>query len=242
MVNESRRVALQPAYVLHQRPFRNTSLLLELLTPGHGRVGLVARGVRTQRSRLRPLLQAFRPLLVSWSGRGELGTLTGVEGAERAPSLQGRALLAGFYLNELLVRLLGRHDPHADLFTAYHDALQALAGSWGEAALRIFEKRLLQALGYGLVLEHEVERGRALEPEALYCYRLEHGPVPAKAGEAGLTVHGATLLALARERLESARALREAKALTRAALGLYLGDRPLKSRDLFVPPAADAGR
>lgn len=231
----NRRVTLEPAYVLHRRPFGNTSLLLEMFTAEHGRVGAVARGARSPRARRRGVLQAFRPLLVSWSGRSELVTLTTCEDAEPAPVLQGRGLFAAFYLNELLMRLFGRHDPHPEVFTAYRDALDGLAGGGGvEPVLRRFEVLLLGALGYGLALEQEVDTGRPIEPGIRYHYRLEEGPVRAGAGETELTLDGATLLALARGVDMDDRELGEAKRLTREALALYLGHRPLKTRALFA--------
>jgi DNA repair protein RecO (recombination protein O) len=229
------RISLEPAYILHQRPYRNTSALLELFTGSLGRVGLVARGVRSERSRLRGVLQPFRPLLVSWSGRGELGTLTGVESDGPAFALSGRALVSALYVNELLMRLLHRDDPHDALFRSYQQTLRGLAGPDPEQpVLRVFEKRLLEGLGYGLVLTHAVDTGAPIESERLYGYRLEHGPVSvAHCDQDSIVVHGSTLLALAREDLCAPDMLAEAKRLMRAALGLYLGDRPLKSRELL---------
>jgi len=229
------RVQLVPGYVLHLRPYRESSALLEVFTEGHGRVGLVARGVRSARSRQRAELQPFRPLKLSWSARGELGTLTGVEADGRAPALRGSALYSGFYVNELLVRLLARQDPHPDLYALYQDSLRRLAVEAGvEAVLRRFEKRLLEELGYGLLLECEAHQGVAIEPQRYYDYHLESGPVAvAGADEQGFIFRGASLLALAREDLTAPEVLQDAKRLMRAALNLYLGGKPLKSRELF---------
>lgn len=228
---------LEPGYVLHRRPWRETSLLLEVLTARHGRLGLVARGARRSRGggSQAGLLQPFVPLLLSWSGRGELATLTGVEAAGRTAWLRGRGLLAALYVNELLMRLLAREDPHPEVHEAYAWVLARLTGpEAGEAPLRIFEKRLLEALGYGLVLEHEADAGAPVRPEALYTYHADRGPMAAGVAEGdGLPVQGATLLALAREALDDPRALREAKALMRAALQPHLGERPLATRALF---------
>ncbi|QKT02397.1 DNA repair protein RecO [Ectothiorhodospiraceae bacterium 2226] len=226
---------LQAAFLLHRRPYRDTSALLEVFSRDYGRIGLVARGVRGARSRLGPLLQPFAPLLVSWSGRGELGTLTGAEPAGAPLRLPPRVLPSGFYLNELLVRLLRRHDPHEGLFAAYTRALAALAHNDGEPALRLFERDLLDALGYGLLLDREAHGGVPLSPSERYCYHLELGPLPAVAGApaAGPIVQGATLLALARGELEDSAVLQEAKQLLRAALAPYLGGRPLQSRRLL---------
>lgn len=230
------RVTLQPAYILHHRPYRDTSALLELWTHDFGRIGMVARGARAVGSQLRGILQPFRPLLVSWTGKGELKTLTGAEGSGLVPALSGRALLSGFYLNELLLRMVQRQDPHAELFDAYEAALQGLAhAGQEERALRIFERDLLQALGYGLVLDAEAGTGRAVEPAREYRYQLEKGVVPADAaGQGGIRTSGRSLLSLARSELRDAESLGDAKRLMRAALAFYLGDRPLKSRELFA--------
>ena len=228
-------VNLQPAYVLHQRPYRESSLLLEIFSRDYGRLGLVARAAKRARSPWRGLLQQFRQLLLSWSGRGELMTLAAAELADTGPSLAGRGLLSGFYVNELLMRLVQRNDPHPSLFEAYRAALLGLvAADREEVALRVFEKRLLEAIGYALVLEAEPATGQAVVPGGSYGYRLEHGPIPESdcAGK-GVTVNGDTLLDLAREELTTPRALREAKQLMRYVLQAYLGERPLRSRALF---------
>lgn len=233
------RVELQPAYLLHQRPYRDTSVILEALTPEFGRVGVLAKGVRTARSRLRGVLQSFQPLLISWQGRGELVTLTGAEANGKTAWLAGRRLVSGLYVNELVLRLVQRHDGQHTLFQIYEQAVSGLAGEASEApVLRRFEIQLLQELGYGLVLDHAVDSGAAIQPDILYRYELERGPLtaPGPDGE-GIPIHGRTLLALAQGCFEapdtSPDILTEAKRLMRAALALYLGDRPLKSRELW---------
>lgn len=231
MSTARQRVALQPAFLLHHHPYRDTSRLLELLTRDHGRVGLVARGARAPRSALRGVLQPFRPLLVSWSLRGELGTLTGAEIAGAAPSLPAARLYSAWYINELLLRLTRRHDAHETLFDDYAAAL-AMLGSDSEeaAALRVFEKRLLDALGYGLELRRTLS-GAAVEPAGCYAFRLEQGFEEANVSDAA-AFPGASLLALADERLDDAGALRDARRLLQAALEIYLGPRPLKVREV----------
>ena len=230
------KIQLTPGYLLHQRPYRESSALLEVFTETHGRVGLVARGVRSARSKQRGELQPFRALRLSWQARGELGTLTGVEADGAISSLHGQALYSGFYLNELLIRLLARHDPHPLLFAAYRDSLITLTqGKAVEPALRLFEMRLLQEAGYGLQLEFEAETGEALHADALYDYHLEAGPVRVDNESAGgFVFSGASLLAMAREELSQPDVLQDAKRLMRSALKLYLGDKPLKSRELFA--------
>jgi len=247
------RIQLTAGYLLHQRPYRESSVLLEVFTEEFGRLGLVARGVRSARSRQRGELQPFRALRLSWQARGELGTLTGVEADGAAPMLRGRTLYSGLYLNELLMRLLARHDPHPGLFARYADALRSLAvAPEVEPVLRLFELSLLQEAGYGLQLDCEADSGEALQADRIYDYHLESGPVVSKAGAApGFVFRGESLLAMARGDLSSADVLRDAKRLLRSALKLYLGDRPLRSRELFEPlrkhtdecqPANSAGR
>ncbi len=228
------RVSLQAAFILHQREYRDTSLLLDVFSEEHGRVGLVARGARGRRSPLRGLLQVFRPLLLSWSGRGELASLTAAESAGPALALQGETVFSGFYLNELLMRLLTRHDPHAELFPMYARTLQALATGGGQRALRLFEKRLLEELGYALQLDSEADSGALLQPDRDYVFYLERGPVAAVAGAANaLCFSGRSLLSLHHEQLDDEQSLRDARRLMRAALALYLGDRPLKTREVL---------
>lgn len=224
------RVALQPAWVLHHYPYRDSSLLVEVFSRDHGRVGLVARGARSPKSRWHSGLQIMHPLLLSWNMRGELGTLTGAEGRAVVAIGQGRKVLCASYINELLLRLLTRHDPHPPLYAAYEQALAGLDLA-EEQALRYFEKHLLQELGYGLLLDCEFESGRPVDPALLYEYRLEQGPVACRQrGREGIYLQGDSLLALSGECLQERQACREVKLLTRAALSLYLGARPLKTR------------
>lgn len=226
------RTEPHPCYILHLRPYRETSLLAELLSSEHGRVSVVARGARRNGNRQRHL---FRPLLrvhAGWHARGELGTLTAIEAAGRPESWPGEALIAALYLNELLVRLLHRHESHPELFTAYEQALAGLCErGTREAALRIFEKRLLQALGYGLVLDREADGGARIEDEREYYYVVESGPRTEPG--AGCRVSGATLNALHSESLRDATQLQQAKRLLRSIIGPHLGTRPLASRDLY---------
>lgn len=225
-------VLLQPAYLLHRRPYRDTSLLLECFSRDHGRVGLVARGGR---SRLAGVLQPFTPLLLSWSGGGELKTLTGVEPDGYADPLRGAALAAGFYLNELLLRGCARLDGHPPVYAAYGRALAALRGPAIEPALRRFERDLLAGLGYGLLLTHDA-RGGAIMPDGRYHYRPEHGAVPAADGD----LSGAALLALQHDTLDDPAHWPALKRLLRSQLRWHFGDRPLKSRALYHALAGPA--
>lgn len=234
------RVTLQPAYLLHRRPFRDSSQLLDVLTPEYGRLGLVARGVR-RRSRggsSGSLLQPFSPLLLSFMGGGELKTLTAIEAGGGIAPLRGDALLSGFYLNELAVRLLHRDDPQPDIFVAYAVALAALAdGTALENALRAFEFSLLDALGYRIELLVDGDNGSAVEEEALYSYLPGTGLMPMAmspvAAAPAALYRGSDLLAVARGDYRGSAGL-TAKRLARSALADLLGGRPLRSRELFL--------
>jgi DNA repair protein RecO (recombination protein O) len=219
------RISLERAYVLARRPYRDTSLLLEVFGEQHGRVGVVARGVRGGKSARSALLQPLRPLLLSWIESGDLGTLTGVE-ADGAPLLlTGERLICGWYLNELLTQLLQRHDPHAELFAAYATALQELVELPVEIPLRRFEMKLLSEAGYGLNL------GGALEPGQHYRYDWASGPHLAEPGPA--TYSGASLRALRDGTLSVPEHLREARRLLREALRRQLAGRELKTPKLL---------
>jgi len=234
--DSTRRVNLQSAFVLHSRPYRDSSVLLETLTHDYGRIGMVARGVRTANSRYAGLLQPYTPLYLSWHGQGDLVTLSGAEAAAPAPQLTGQQLLGGFYLNELLLRLLQRHDPHPHLFDEYLNILHKLAESdeLQQTALRRFERILLQEIGYGLILEHDVDTGEVIDPQQRYLYKLDAGPIQslAEMGE-GIMLQGKTLQAIANDHYPDEETRREARTLMRAALAVHLGDRPLKSRELY---------
>lgn len=234
-----KRVELEPAFVLHRRHYRETSLIVEILGRDSGRLGIIAKGAQRPRSDLRGLLQAFRPLLLSWSGRGELGVLTNAEPDGYAQRLSGNALFSGLYMNELLMRLLHRFDPHPELFDHYARAIEGLGDvSRTESVLRVFEKRMLESIGYGLVLDRDVESGEPVRAENAYRYQIDRGPTAlAACASDGVPVTGETLLSLAREQLEDEQALDQAKRLMRTVLRRYLGDKPLATRSLFRPAA-----
>lgn len=228
------RDQLEQAFVLHRRDYANTSLLLEVFSGAQGRFPAIAKGAKRGRAPSAVLLQPFTPLWLSWSGRGEVRTLARVEAAGAALTLPGKALFCGFYLNELLMRLIGRNDPHEDIFAFYHAALTRLArGADLDTPLRQFELRLLQGTGYALDLEREWDTGRPLVAGRRYVYEPERGMRAADGSEAGPSACGETLLALASGNSLTGAAAREARGLMRAALAPYLGARPLKSRELF---------
>jgi DNA repair protein RecO (recombination protein O) len=223
----------EPAFVLHGYPYRETSIIVEALTATRGRVALVARGARRPRSELRSVLQAFQPLMLSWSGGGELKTLVSAEWRGGLPLVAGSALLCGFYLNELLLKLLPREDPHPQLFRDYDSALAKLAGGAEQApVLRGFELRLLAELGYALPLTHEADTGRPVDPGARYYYAFDRGPRAsvAEPGRRYPQVRGATLLALAQHDFSAPDAAAEAKRLMREVLDHYLERRTIVSR------------
>lgn len=218
------RVQLAPAWVLKASAYGDTSLLVEAFTREHGRIGLIARGARAAKSRPRALLQPFRPLLLSWNERGDLGTLTGVEAAGPAQEFRGETVFSGWYLNELLLRLLQRHDAHALVFEAYVDAIGTLEHR-GERALRRFEMQLLAALGFGLDLPPD------LDPQLRYAYRVGEGPVPI-AGE-GDGYPGHALIALRDDALQAPEDLRAVRGLLRSTLAELLGGRGLATADVL---------
>ena len=247
-MNNISRIDCQPAYLLHSRPYRNTSLIIEAFSRDYGRVGLVARGARSTRSRWAPVLMPFRRVLLSWQGRGELKTVTTAETDDAPCWLQGNALVSGLYGNELLLRLLHRDDPHPGLLIYYERFLAALrrvqSSPQGNAdalepALRCFEKYLLQELGYGLLLDHEARNGEPVQADRRYVYYPEEGPVLCQqANPSGFVISGSTLLALAHDALTDPQGRREAKQLMRLALRQHLGERPLHSRRLYQAPIA----
>ena len=227
MSPRSRRVALTPGYLLHHRPWRDTSRILEVLTREHGRLTLFARGVRGPRAKLAAVLQPFQLLLLSWSGAGEAAQLTGAERALTPVPLSQPCLLAGFYLNELLLKLTTRHDALPELFDQYHATLEQLRGGAALApALRLFEKRLLEVLGYGLDLATEARSGLPIRPDAYYEFHPGLGLLPARAG-AARALCGQSVLSLACEQLPGEREIEDARRLLQAALAACLEGRPL---------------
>lgn len=235
-MDKAARDHLQRCFLLHRRDFGNSSLILEVFSGVHGRLAVLAKGAKRPRrgSAGAEVLQPFRPLWLSWSGRGEVKTLIRSEPAGTAFELAGTPLFCGFYLNELLVRLLGRRDPHEDLFAFYHAALTSLAqGEELGCVLRQFELRLLYELGYSVALDLEAESGLPVVPYRRYVLEPESGLRQAGAGDTQPSVSGETLLCLAAGGPLPGPMSREARALTRQLLAPYLGDRPLKSRELF---------
>lgn len=231
------RVNLQPAYVMHSRPYRDSSALLEMFTAEHGRISLVARGARRQyrKGSSAALLQPFTPVLVSFSGRSQLKTLVAIESARGMLALRGERMFSGMYMNELLVRLLHHNDAHPALFAAYDQALQALSGSDAvDTVLRRFEFTLLDELGYGFDLGVDGVSGEPILAGCWYRYEPNVGLVACAApGErTGFVIAGTDVIALATGDIGGS-ARQAAKRLLREALAVHLGEEPLRSRELF---------
>ena len=236
-----RRADHEASFVLHTHPYKETSLIVEAFTRRFGRVALLARGARRPRSAMRGVLLAFHPLRLSWSASGELGTLLAAEWAAGLRSLEGLGLMCGFYLNELLLRLLPREDPHEGLFDAYASSLARLAAREPHAAvLRGFERRMLAELGYAPVLERDAATGQPVEPERRYAYEPDRGPVAVSGREgrpgpgAELVVSGRTLLDLARDEYERGETRDEARMLLRALIAHRLGGQTLHTRTVLM--------
>lgn len=219
------RVQLEPGYVLNASPYSDSSLLLEIFTREHGRIGLIARGARGPKSKTRALLQVLQPLLLSWNDSGELGTLTAVESHGAVPLITGERVFYGWYVNELILKLLQRRDPHPQVFESYVFTLLQLSGAHAEAALRLFEKCLLAETGYGLHLTDELE--------AACHYRMDADLIPQLAAPSPSTFSGASLLALAHDTLDTPQALADARKILRAALKRQLNGKELNTPRLL---------
>ncbi|WP_111643072.1 DNA repair protein RecO [Marinimicrobium alkaliphilum] len=230
------QLAFEPAYVLHTRPYRDTSLLVDVFTRDCGRLSVVARGVRQRKSPRRQLLNPFGRILLSAQGRGNLKTLTGIEADAPVLALQGLASFSGLYLNELLVRLLPEQDASPSLFEHYQDSLYQLQACTDvEPVLRAFEFNLLADLGYGISFTEQAESGAPIEPQGHYRLVADAGFVPWREGDdERAKISGGHLLAINTGDYADELCRRQAKALTRQLLRPLLGIRPLHSRALFA--------
>ena len=228
----------QPVFVLHTYPFKETSLGVELFSREFGRVAAVAKGARRPRSAMRGMLQAFQPLQATWSGKAELKNLHSMEWGSGLLLLRGEALMCGFYLNELLLRLLPREDGHDALFDYYGQTLRILAQEQVPPAitLRRFELKLLQELGYAVPLQHDID-GNAVQIGQAYSYAAEHGAMctSGHASQAnGVQLAGKTLLDMAQDDYSDTLTQQQSKQLMRLLLAHYLGDKPLHTRQLLM--------
>lgn len=230
-----RRVQQEPAYILHHRPYRDSSQIIDVLSRDHGKLSLVARGSRGAKSRLKGVLRPFMPLSMSWFIRTDLGTLTGAEVRGAPLRLGGDALMAGYYVNELLLHFLHRHDSQPDVFDLYGETLLALAQADSPAAsLRQFELALLRNIGYALNLDHDPATHEPLDPDRFYEYRMEQGPVAVQRESGALVFSGATLLAIGDQAFERPEVLRAASLLLRDVIHFHLGGKELKTRKVLV--------
>lgn len=230
-----RRIQQQPAYILHHRPFRDSSQILDIVTRDHGKVAVVARGSRGSKSRLAGVLRPFLPLTVSWVARSDLGTLTGAEAAGPPTGLRGDAMLSAFYVNELLLNFLHRHDPQPDIYNLYAEVIIALGSTPNIAeSLRSFELRLLSLLGYAVNLQHTSGTRAPLDPLRSYEYRMEEGPVPVERSDGRLVFTGAQLSSMAAQEFDDPAVLGAANRLLREVIAHHLGGKELKSRKVLL--------
>jgi len=231
----ARRVQQQPAYILHHRPFRDSSQILDIVSRDHGKVSLVARGSRGSKSRLAGLLRPFLPLKVSWVARSDLGTLTGAEAAGNPAGILGDAMLSAFYVNELLLNFLHRHDPQPEIYGLYSEVISVLGSTPSIAVtLRSFELELLSLLGYAVNLQHEAGTQRDLDPEQYYGYRVDQGPVRVGRSEGTMVFPGAVLRAIHGQEFDDPDVLRAASGLLREVIAHHLGGKELKSRKVLM--------
>ena len=235
-MSSQRRVQQQAAFILHHRPFRDSSQILDVLSRDHGKLSVVARGSRGARSRLKGVLRPFMPLSMSWVIKSDLGTLTGAEVRGAPLSLSGDALLSGYYVNELILHLLHRHDPQPDIFEAYGQTIHAFAGAASDVAavLRVVEMELLRFSGYALNLNHESGTTQPLDPEQHYEYRMEQGAVAVSREDGPLVFSGAMLTAIAEQQFSEPGVLRAASRLMREVISFHLGGKELKSRKVLL--------
>ncbi|MDE0755159.1 MAG: DNA repair protein RecO [Woeseiaceae bacterium] len=230
-----KRVQNQPAWLLHHRPFRDTSRILDIISRDYGRLSLVARGSRSANSKLKGYLRPFLPVQMSWFIRSDLGTLTGAEMNGAPISLSGDALLSAYYINELLLNLLHKHDPQTDIFSAYQNTIETLNREADVAAvLRRFEMELLRLLGYGLNLDHDTESDAELDANRRYEYRIELGPVPVTGGEGPMIFTGTELIAIREQAFSDPLVLKNANRLLRQVIAWHLNGKELKSRKVLM--------
>lgn len=224
----------QSVYVLHTYPYKETSLIVELFSRNFGRVTTNAKGARRPKSAMRGMLQSFQPMQAGWSGKSDIKTLHGLEWAGGLLMLKGEALICGFYLNELLIRLLPREDPHESLFEYYQATLQALSNATDYASiLRQFELRLLKELGYAVPLLED-EHQLAIQADQQYLYLPERGACDAHLQHNGVQLMGQTLLDMTEDNYQNPITKLQSKQLMRLLLGYYLGDKPLHTRQLLI--------
>lgn len=232
--SETYRQDNQAVYVLHTYPFKETSLVVELFSKQFGRIAAIAKGARRPRSAMRGMLQSFQLLSGAWSGKNELKTLQGLDWNSGLTLIRGEALMCGFYMNELLLRLLPREDAHETLFEYYANTMQTLAlGKDLATTLRRFELKLLQEMGYGVPLLQD-ENGLEIMPDKTYRYEAEYGACEPSVTKNGVQLSGKTLQDMARDDYADSATQAQSKQLMRYLLAHYLGDKPLHTRQLLI--------
>lgn len=233
-MSSQRRVQQQPGYILHHRPFRDTSQILDIVTRDHGKIAVVARGSRGSRSKLAGILRPFLPLRVSWVAKSDLGTLTGAESAGPPAGLIGDAMYSAYYVNELLLYFLHRYDPQPEIFALYEEVIKALLVTDNiAAALRSFEMEFLSLLGYAVNLDHEFDSREPLLADSNYEYRMEQGPVLVDR-TGSLVFTGSVYREIAEQRFDKPDILRAANQLLREIIAFHLGGKELKSRKVLM--------
>jgi DNA repair protein RecO (recombination protein O) len=234
-----RRAEYEPGFVLHAYPYQETSLIVEVFSRRFGRVGLLARGARRPRSAMRGVLLSFHPLRLTWSTSAELGTLISAEWGGGQPALEGIGLMCGFYLNELLMRLLPREDAHEALYDAYVVAIAQLGARGPQApshaaTLRSFERRMLAELGYAPLLDRDAVSGAAIEPDKRYAYEADRGLVETRRDGGDSVFSGRTLLDMAADNYDDSRTRDEARRLMRSLIAERLSGQALHTRAVLA--------
>ncbi|MBL1140911.1 MAG: DNA repair protein RecO [Proteobacteria bacterium] len=229
------KVEFTPCYILHRRDYSESSLILEIFSREYGRLNLIAKGAKRNKKQQGISYNLYQKYHISWIAKSELGTLTDIELVRLSDSLKPKFMMAGFYMNEIMLRLLHKHEAHPELFDSYDLIINQFINDASEQiVLRYYEKILLQTLGYGIILDHEVETGECLEADKDYFYKFDYGPVLNPVNrDSGINVSGKTLLELDAEILSDLKNINEAKLLLRTILDQHLGDRPLASRELY---------
>jgi len=229
------KIELTPCYILHRRDYSETSLILDVLSREHGRVNLIAKGAKRHKKQQGINHNLYQKYNMAWVAKSELGTLTDIELDSMSGSLKPAVMMTGFYMNEIMLRLLHKHEPHPELFDSYDTSIEKLANDESEQiVLRYYEKIVLQSLGYGVVLDHDVHTGENLVPERNYYYQLDSGPSCKEIeNTSGINISGKSLLELNSETLADIKNINEAKKLLRMILNQYLGEKPLASRELY---------
>lgn len=229
------KIELNPCYILHRRDYSESSLILDVFSKEHGRVNLIAKGAKRNKKRQGISYNLYQKYQMAWIAKSELGTLTDIESINNSKLIKSESMMIGFYMNEIILRLLHKHEPHPELFDSYDMTINKLIdGDPEEIILRYYEKTLLQSLGYGVILDHDVETGQELIKEKMYTYKPDYGPARENdKTDSNLSISGKTLLELDAEVLSDTININEAKNLLRALLDQYLGVKPLASRDLY---------